>query len=489
MEPNLHTPAGGPRKWSARANVILGVASLFAIAVMVNYLATRHPRQFVLSPDRVLALSPVTKQVVSGVAEDVNITVFFDSDAPLFSHVRSLLEEYARLNPRLKLETVDYVTAPGRAEQVKTRHKLAPAVTDVVIFECAGRVEIVRHSALSEYDTADLIAGRSKTVERKYFNGESFFTTALLAVTNPERPKVCFLGGRKEHDPRQNDNDIGYGKLANLVQGHNTELVLINLLGGETIPADCRLLIIPGPELEFDQAAQDKLHRYLEQGGRLLVLFRVGGRSGLERLLLNWGVAVDDKRVKDAGVSKDDHVVIVSAFGSHETIQPLFQANLPLAMVSPRIVGRIKQNTAGDAPQVTELAHTSENAVGLADYREGDRPNPLHDVTGRLPLLAAVERGGVKGVKQGSTRIIVAGDSYFLDNQMIEIGGNRDFAWNAVSWLLDRSELLGIAQRPIREYRFVMTRRQMEAVRWIFLGLIPGSLLLVGWLVWLKRQI
>ena len=107
------------------------------------------------------------------------------------------------------------------------------------------------------------------------------------------------------------------------------------------------------------------------------------------------------------------------------------------------------------------------------------------------PLMVAVEQKPVPGVAnpRGTTRMIVAGDSFFLDNQMIESAANRDFAGYAVNWLLDRTVLLnGIGPRPVTEFRLTMTRDQQKSVRWLLLGALPGAVLVFGWMVWLARR-
>ena len=92
-------------------------------------------------------------------------------------------------------------------------------------------------------------------------------------------------------------------------------------------------------------------------------------------------------------------------------------------------------------------------------------------------------------ISRGSTRIVAVGDSLFLNNQMIESGANRDFAILAVNWLLDRGSLLGgIGPQPVREYKIVMTQGQMRSVRRIIIGAMPGGVLLLGLLVWFRRQ-
>jgi hypothetical protein len=107
------------------------------------------------------------------------------------------------------------------------------------------------------------------------------------------------------------------------------------------------------------------------------------------------------------------------------------------------------------------------------------------------PLMAAVEQKPIAGIAnpRGTTRMIIVGDSFFLGNRQIDSGANRDFVGYAVNWLLDRTTLLkGIEPQPVTEFRLTMTRAQLQNVRWLLLGALPGAVLLLGGLVWLVRR-
>ena len=124
---------------------------------------------------------------------------------------------------------------------------------------------------------------------------------------------------------------------------------------------------------------------------------------------------------------------------------------------------------------------------GPKSYLAGFEKAPPHP----YPLIVAVEKGNVKGVitERGTTRMIITGDSLFLANQMIASARNRDFAGFAVNWLLDRPQLVeGIGDRPVDEYRLVMTNSQLQHSEWILLAGMPGAVLLLGGAVWLRRR-
>ena len=78
-----------------------------------------------------------------------------------------------------------------------------------------------------------------------------------------------------------------------------------------------------------------------------------------------------------------------------------------------------------------------------------------------------------------------------FSDSVIDSGGANDvFANLTLNWLLDRPEILlsGITARPIQEYRLMITQAQLHTMQWLFLAGIPGSILFMGWLVWLRRR-
>ena len=116
--------------------------------------------------------------------------------------------------------------------------------------------------------------------------------------------------------------------------------------------------------------------------------------------------------------------------------------------------------------------------------------DPTHEMRA-WPLAVAVEKGSVPGVNtaQGTTRIVVVGDSLFLGNRQIESGVNRDFAGYAANWLLERTSLLeGLNPKSVQEFRMIMSQWQLKQVEWVLLGALPGAVMLMGLFVWMSRR-
>jgi hypothetical protein len=492
-------PSFSPRrKWGIAFSVGFATLAVFLILVGVNYLSSQYFfKRFYLSTDTRVQLSPRTINVLKTLTNHVDVTIYYDKDDPLYGDIVSLLNEYQAHTRKLTVKTVDYYRDPGAAQAFKAKYNLGSATNkDFIIFDCGGRTGFVDGNWLSSY-RYDLEQQQSTnqdetrlpiTRKRVAFNGELLFTAKLFAVTQPKPLKAYFLQGHGERSPNDTDETEGYSKLGELFHRNYVETTTLNnLFSTNTIPLDCNLLVIAGPHAEFQSAELEKISQYLDQGGRLFALFdvrSVNHQLGLETNLAKWNVRVTHSTVRDPNRAIDEKgsAISVADFAVHDVTKPLIGSQMEIVL--PRPIERIKapSQAGADEPQVTELAFSSTNSV-LDDNLSG---------TARAyPLIVAVEKAAPKGVatERGTTRMLIAGDSLFLDNQLIEAGVNRDFADSAVNWLLERSIFLtGVGPRPVTEYQLVMNHRQVRAVKGILLGAIPGGILLFGGLVWLRRR-
>lgn len=478
------------RKWRAGFNVAAGLVMLLAIVVMANFIARNYFFQRVaVGSQTQVRLSPQTLGLLKSLTNDVRITLYYDKSAPMFSTIASLATEYRLANPRIEVETVDYTRDTAGAQRIKAKYELA-ATTDknLVIFDCEGRVRRVNADALVETTLEPVPNEREREFRRRpvAFRGEMMFTAMLLAVKNTEPLQAGYLIGHGEHMVDKGEDEFGYMKFASMFVQNHINLQPLSLVGTNVIPDKCHLVVIAGPKTSLPKPELEKIEAYLQSGGRLLVLFNyqtADRPTGLEELLFKWGVNVGKGSLRDENNSYLGRMqdVVISGFSAHPVSNPLLMSGVHLML--PRPVRQSESiSSAADAPKVTELAFTSKGA--LLEGRSDLGPT-------NYPVAVAVERGAVAGVAsaRGTTRIVVVGDSLFLVNGMIDNLANRDFAGYAVNWLVDRTELLsGLGPKPVVEYKLVMTKSQMTSAQWILLGGLPGAILLVGGLVWLRRR-
>ncbi|HEX4119251.1 MAG TPA: Gldg family protein [Verrucomicrobiae bacterium] len=478
-------------------NTVLAVAAALGLVVMANYLAGGHFERYQWSRDAAFKLSEPTVRVLDNLTNDVNVTIFFQASGQnpeIYELTKALLAEYQHVNPRrIHVKNLDYTRLVGAAKELLATNSLVGLQEkDFVLFQCGGRSKIVFARDLADYDFSDLLAGRSQYVRRSAFRGEMYFTADIYAVSYPQTLKTYFLYGHGENnpgDPHGGDSKLGqtgYSTMASIVKNEITsDWDRLLLQGTNGIPADCQLLIIAAGAHEGKILPEelDKISTYLKQGGRLLALLTVD--CGLEPVLKQWGVIVGPYRVVDTDPKYyvENHTFYSANWvPGHIIVNPLASEKQSLLMVWPRPVFKVTpEGKVPGAPEVSYLALTSTNGVDEKNRR------------GEYPLLAAVEQGVISGVSSphaGGTRIVVAGDSDFLDDTVIQLGGNHYFAARALNWLLDRPQLLleGLGPKPITEYRLYMSRSQTRKVQWLFLAAMPGAVLALGALVWLRRR-
>jgi hypothetical protein len=474
------------RRWKIGCDVVVRTALVLAVVVMVNYLGAKFYGRYFLSSQTQVQLSSRTLSVVHSITNQVAVTVYYDKTDDWYPTIVALLNEYRSANPNISVKTVDYLTDPGAAQKIKDQYKLSSAKDkDLVIFDCDGHVKVVPGEALTQVKLEQVPNVTEREFRRKpvAFNGEMMFTAMLLAVESPKPLKAYFLQGHGE--PSLSDTgEQEYQKFGAVLAESYIATEPLQLLGDNTVPDDCNLLIIAGPRAEFSPEELQKIDKYLNQGGRLFILFNyfsIKHPTGLEPILQKWGVNVVPDVVVDHKNTISGQDVIVYDFGSHPVVNPL--TKLALQLILPRPVSHVGWTSPpADAPKVEELAFSSPQSTLMGDSTAVPRS---------YPLMAAVEQKTAAGVAntRGTTRILVVGDSFFLGNRQIESGANRDFLGYAANWLLDRTVLLeGIGPRPVKEYRLTVTRDQLKQVRWLLLGGLPGGVLVFGWLIWLVRR-
>jgi hypothetical protein len=502
MTPAPDQPSFVPaRRLTTALSVLVSVVSAFVIVAALNYLAVTRKvwrRDFSESGGR--PLSPLTVQTLAGLTNRVEATVLFNSESPLFPHVDRLLREYAVRQPNLTIRHVDYLRSPGLAELAKVRFKLGTAANDLVAFECGGRQFVVTVADLTIYNNEDIkarMSGEQVEIRRAGFRGEERFTAAIASVSEGVVYRAAYLQGHGEHPGDSDEAIMGYAKFNSLlVNERNLQVEALKLAGTtNTIPADCQLLIIAGPTSPFLAPELVQIEAFLQRGGRLLVLLHphaVARETGLEKLLAKWAIYCPPMYAGDEQMTYTTLDVQSKSFGLHPLMAPLRREEGSLYFPLPRVVVPIPaERLAADAPKAEALITTSENGLTKSRVVNGDAAfDPTRDKRGPVPLAVAAEKGGVTGVSagRGATRIVVIGDSTMFGNKTLGDANNRDFAGLCVSWLLDRPQALAIGPRPVSEYRLNLTENQLRTLRWLLIGALPGGVLVLGWLVWLRRR-
>jgi ABC-type uncharacterized transport system involved in gliding motility auxiliary subunit len=490
-------------RWKIGFDVAFRTLLVLAVAVMVNWLGAKFPQRAYWSEQTRVALSSRTLTLLRSLTNHVEVTLYYDTRDPknFYPDIIELLNAYRDANKNISIRTVDYTRDPAEALKVKEKYNLpasiaapnAPPAKDLIVFASGERHDFVPGAAIVNFQTVQMPADdpnfdpnekRIQLLKKPVtFNGEMLFTAKIFSLAHNQPLQAYFLQGHGE--PSLTDDGVnGYKKFALTLAQNDIMVKNLELSGLADVPEDCNLLVIAGPVRTFRLEDLDKLDRYLAQGGKMLTLFNFNSRqqpTGLESVLKRWGISVIGDYIIDRDNSNGDTAPELHNFNPKSFVSPL--AQFALQMVLPRpLIAAAASSQSVNAPQVEALVATSENSVLAADRSAPPRS---------YPLIASVEQKPVAGATtpRGITRIVIAGDSYFLDNEMIEAAANRDFLNYTANWLASRDQnLTGISPRPVTQFRLTLSSHDAKQLRWLLLGAVPGGILVFGWLVWLVRR-
>ena len=473
------------KKVFAASNVTLSVVLVVALVGMVNWLGSRHYVRGDWTSSKLYSLSEKTRNVLKGVNADVRVVVLMTPSTPLFSETKELLQRYQAASPRLKVEFIDPERDPLRTRALAKEFSVSTANT--VVFASGDRKKYVTSDQLADYDYSGMQMGQAPRM--KGFKGEEQFTAAILGVVNPKVPKVYFTTGHGEHDPDGMGQE-GYSQLKDGLKRDNLDVQKTSLLSG-TVPADCDLLVVAGPTAPFADTEKAALKAYLDKGGRALVMLDpvLGDRSrpsGLEDLVKGYGVQVDNDLVVDPGRRLpffDLSAVYVSDFRSH----PVVDGMQGLAVLLP--VARSVTTTAAAGASSAILLTTSDQGWGETDLASILAGKPVakdaKDVAGPVSLGVAAQSDKDK---EKGWRLVVFGNSAFAANGQVANAGNINLASNAVNWLVERQEALGIAPRSPEQVQLFLSAAQMRNIMLISLVGMPACAIGLGVALWWRRR-
>lgn len=490
-------------------NVLLQLLVVAAIVVMINYLSFRHFKRWDLSRDQKYALSSQTKNLLANLKKPVRAAIFFSTAAEIAPDVTALLREYEFASgKKFATEVVDPFRNFTRASELQAKYKFG-ANENILILDYDGRSKFVNAADMADFEQPDQMAMMTGQFQPRMtaFKGEQAITSALLELTEGKPNKIYVTTGHGEPDLEAQELKVFNESL----KRQNIQAASLKLLDVNSIPEDARAILINGPKNDLSDLEMRLLSDFWQRKGRVFVLLDPFATTPrLAEWLGRKGVSPQDDRVIRTGrfLESDPNT------GSHQlktgkisdatfvVLDSHTVITRDLAGRSSRLLGpteslaldRTKETT--EKLQLIAILESGEGFWGETDNASGDdRPvffDPKKDHLGPLTLAAAVEQGGVADdrVKVDTSRLFVIGNAELISNNGFRLseGVSMDLAVNALNWLLDREELVGIAPKEKKNVALSLDERQLGQIALAVMGIVPGIAALLGFLSWWQRR-
>ncbi len=467
----------GGRRGSAAGLTLLLV---LGILVLANFLNFRHHHRWDLSEGSLNSLSEQSLQVSKALKEDVRVIGFFEQKGPAVEF-ENLMKEYRFASPKIEFEVVDPRKDPSRISEYQ--------------IESDGQIVVAAGDKKQKINAAD----------------EEKITNAIIKVTRDTEKVIYFLTGHGEHSISSNE-ETGYLAIRGAIERQNYTVRDYNLASEGKIPEDASLLVAAGPKSNFLPNEIELLDKYLQGGGKLLLMVDPQTKFAMNDWLAQYGVELEDNVIIDNSglgrlVGLGPAVPIVNAYNNHPVVAKMetstffpFARSVKTVTSSLGFKSDTLFSTSARSWGETELGAPGET-VGFDKGKDLEGPLPLAVVAskknqektdspaGGEDQQAKAKEGDVKPESQNETRLILVGDSDFVENKFVDVGGGQsDLLLNMVSWLLKDEDLIAVRPKDPTDRKINMTERDRSVLFWIAAILLPLSTLIFGVTIWWRRR-
>ncbi len=447
------------------------VAAVIMVNVIVSALTDKLPLKIDMTAAQQYDISQETKDVMKRLDKEVKVSVL-STEENISPITREYMKKYENMSPYFKVEYIDVYENQTMlySYQVKGENIAAGDI----ILECGEKYKIV--PAASIYTAG---VSFSDDEENYNFELETKLTNSLVTVSGMmEESAVYFLTGHGE-----NDSDALTATLDTM--GYKNEVV--NIVNND-IPADAKLLIAITPTGDFSMEECEKIDKFMDNGGNMLVVYTPGmvPLPRFDSYLAEWGVIPNYDLVleKDESRIMQSPVIMIPNTANHEINNTIISQKLPLIFYGSSSFNMIDSNT--QRATVTPIITTTAKAIGKKNIESQSMDLEEGDLTGPLSLAMISEKTNPK-----TSRLMVIGSHTALElpEEMTGSKANMSFVTGAITWLTNNQTNLRIAPKVITEGK--ITKLTNTTVTIMYYGLViimPLIILIAGLVIWLRRR-
>lgn len=502
------------KKRSTQYAIGLGVTAVGALLILgtINYLASSYNVKKDLTKNQLHTLSEQSQKIAGELKEEVTIRVWTTGLERMSSNidVRKFLENYRIAgHGKIKLE----IKNPNQDKLEATKDNIK-----------RDNLIVVRSAS-----------GREARIES--FNdtkGESQITNAIVqAIKGAGKKMLCFLSGHGEAS-LQDSQAEGISMIKEKLADSSYDSKEITLATSDAVPADCEVVVIPGPKGDALEKETKALNEFLTKGGKMIALFSPGAPASWKSLSSAYGVEVRSDLVIDPRVQPPiavatknfaQDIEVTRAFNRLVILPETSSIQVPTVSKdgkssiktfvsseaytyaktgTPRTI-RTVQKVSGDSSgpfsigvlisRPIEKTATNAPATPAPKIEAPKDPKASHGWNWLIREANAQETpsmddepdaipgqitGGVVAPKnKDEMQLILFSNSSFIQNSFLTQMGNADLFLNAVNYLMKDNDLIGIRPRELRQASLELSLERLRKVYATVL-LIAGTFLVLG---------
>ncbi len=514
----------GRRFWQKRStqtgtNAFISTLSLVVILALINFIAVRYSPRIDLTENQLYTLSPETQEIDKNLQEPIKVYVF---DKEITPQDEDLLENYQGYNDNFQFEMVDPDIRVGLTQQFNVQ-----SLGDVYL----------------EYGDKKQLVQTLITFEQREPLSEIKLTNAIEKIKKDYIPKIYVLQGHGEYSIEPSPEG-SLSEATNSLQSKGYEVKPLNIIENSGIPNDADVIIIASPKRALFEQEIAALKRYSEEGGNLFLLLDPNIDPGLEPILKDWGIQLDNRLIIDGSgsgniVGLGPTTPFITNYGNHPITEEFTNS------ISFYPLSRPIDTVEVENVQATSLLVTSEQMwaesnleseevifdpeedipgpfdLGVAltrtitqetidnqiktddnieqknqDDSENSENNQVDDTTNNQETSPnneieenKKEQSNNSQNQNTESRLVVIGNSTFATNNLFNQQLNGDVFLNAVQWLSNQDEEpLSIRPKQAKDRRLNLSPLQANIITILSLGVVPLLGLIAAGITWWRRR-
>ena len=323
-------------------------------------------------------------------------------------------------------------------------------------------------------------------------------SASIGALVRDSIPSVTFLTGHYERSPWRN-GEREYGSHTNYTPAFKTLINLgfridtVSLLNKE-IPDSTDVLVVADPRSKLEDIEQEKIIRYLNNGGNALFYAEPGKQQMLNPVLNQLGVNIDDGVLVNPEKHKASDAVLASMtragnFMAKEDVMQLHQyfgkASASAGFFGSSTISFKEKDGFKTEPIIKVLGNkktwiergvfVSDSAAPLFAPDEGDLRKDEYVVGVKLN----------RRINNKDQRIVVTGDAEFMS----KYGGNGNAIGNGLySWLVNNEYPVYTKYVLPADIKLTIGKNAGNIIWYTYVYIIPGLLLLAGAIIIIRRK-
>jgi ABC-type uncharacterized transport system involved in gliding motility auxiliary subunit len=455
-------------------NAIVATLALIAILCMVNFLAVRYSNRIDFTENQLLTLSSQSQEIVKNLRQPLKVWIF-DKDPNKID--RKLLENYRRYSNNFAFEFVDPDLKPGLVEQFNVQ-----SLGDVVI--AYGEKKQLVQTLLGFQQREPL--------------SETKLTNAIEKIQRDRTQTIYFLQGHGEYSltASTTSEEDTLSLAASSLGDKGYQVEPLNLVERRTIPNDASAIAIVGAKRKFFEQEVNALKDYTNRGGSLFIAIDPNTNLGLDSLLKEWGIQIDERIIIDASgqgnlLGYGPATPIVTNYGDHPITSDFTNefSLYPLA----RPIGTVQV----EGVTAVALLITNDQMWAESDLKaEEIKFDASKDIPGPFDLGVALTRQLNEEIdknqpKKSESRMVAIGNSTFATDSLFQDPRilNGDIFLNSVQWLAsDDEQTLSIRPKEIKNRRINLTPLQAGIIGWMSSVIMPILGLVIAGVTWWRRR-